>query len=210
MNASGNNGNGLQQVLSNFFTKAILYLTDGFLIAGAGLLAPIFAIFVEKLGGGVLEAGMAFAIFSFTAGIGIFIFSRFEDVHRRSFEKFVVLGYLLALIGYSNYLFLTSVAHLYLAQFILGLAAAIRVPSYDVLLSRNLPHHLAIAWGNWNAVVYIVSSTSALVGATIASVYGFKTLIILMFLMSAVSFIISTFLLKINKSENPHRVEGEQ
>lgn len=191
--------NELRQLLTNLFTKLILYFTDGFLVAGAGLLAPIFAIYVENLGGGVLEAGLASGFFSFTAGIGIFIFSRFEDSHKKSLRKFVVFGYLLALFGYSNYLFLTSVAHLYFAQFILGIAAAIRVPSYDVMLSRNSPHHLAIAWGNWNSLVYIVSSASAIVGATIANAYGFRSLILLMFSFSVASFFISTFLLKKQK-----------
>ena len=210
MNELKNGFNGIENILSDFFTKVILYLTDGFLIAGAGLLAPIFAIFVEKLGGGVLEAGIASAIFSFTAGVGIFVLSRIEDAHKKNFEKFVVLGYLIALIGYSNYLFLTSVIHLYIAQFILGIAAAIRVPSYDVLLSRNSPHHLAVAWGNWNSVAYIVSATSALLGATLASAYGFETLIQVMLLFSSISFFISIFLLKTKGQKLCHPVTDNE
>lgn len=94
-----------EYLLSNLISRLILYLTDGFLIAGAGLLAPIFAIFVEKIGGSILEAGIASGIFSLTAGIGIFVI---------------------------------SVNHLYLTQLILGIAAAIRVPSYDVMLTKQV------------------------------------------------------------------------
>ena len=189
--------NLIEQLLANFFTRVILYLTDGFLIAGAGLIVPIFAIFVERIGGSLIEVGIASALFSFTAGIGILIISRFEDAHNRNFRQFVVLGYLLALTGYLNYLFLSTVTHLYFAQVLLGIASAVRVPSYDALLSRNTPNHLAVACGNWNAVVYIVSASAALIGASIASAYGFKLLILVMVFLSSVAFLLSLALLKV-------------
>lgn len=172
---------------------AILYLTDGFLIAGTALLAPIFAIFVESIGGGIIEAGTAFTVFALTAGIGILFFSRIEDTSE-NYPKFVSIGYALAAFAYLLYIFINSPWQLYFAQFILGIAAAIRVPAYDVLLSRHSSHHLAVAWGNWNATAYLVSACSATLGAIIASTLGFTTMLMIIFILSLISFFLSFFL----------------
>jgi len=196
MSSLSNLDTRFEAFFSSFFTKFILYAIDGFLIAGAGLLAPIFAVFVEKIGGSLIEVGVAFSIFSFTAGIGIFVISRLEDVNKKNIKKFVVSGYFLAMIGYTLYLFANSVAFLYVSQFILGIAAAVRVPSYDVLITKSSPNHLAVAWGNWNAVAYIVAGSTATIGATIAAIYGFDALILLMSTLSAVAFLLSLLLMK--------------
>lgn len=185
----------LEHLLTNLFIRTILYLTDGLLISGASLIAPIFAIFVERIGGGILEAGIAVAIYSFTAGIGIFIFSRIED-RVRDFRHFVVIGYFVASVGYFLYLFVSSPPLLFVAQFILGIATAIRVPAYDVLLSQSASGHLAVAWGNWNSMAFLVSASGAFVGAIIASIFGFHTLLWLLFLLTFTSFMISLVFLK--------------
>ena len=52
----------------------LLLEADGFVLFGFGLLAPIYAIFVEKIGGDVLDAGIAYAIYLFVLGIFIYLF----------------------------------------------------------------------------------------------------------------------------------------
>lgn len=185
----------IEHLLSHLFTRIIIYLTDGFLIAGAGLLVPIFAIFVESIGGGILEAGTAVTVFALTAGVGILFFSRIEDSFKH-YPQFVTLGYGIATLAYLLYIFTNTLEELYLAQFLLGIAAAIRVPSYDVLISKHSPRHLAVAWGNWNATVYFVSAFSATLGAIIAATFGFTTMLTLVFILSLVSFFLSLFLLR--------------
>lgn len=195
----------IEHLLAHFLTRIILYLTDAFLIAGAGLLIPIFAIFVETVGGGILEAGTAVTVFALTAGVGILFFSRIED-NFKHYPQFVTVGYGIATLGYLIYIFTTSLGQLYFAQFLLGIAAAIRVPSYDVLLSQHSPKHLAVAWGNWNATVYFVSALSATFGAIIAATFGFTTMLTFVFVLSFMSFLLSLFLLR-SPDNNHHPQE---
>ena len=54
-----------ENILSNLFLRGVIYIADGLIVAGSSLLAPIFAIFVEEIGGGIPEAGIAVAIYSF-------------------------------------------------------------------------------------------------------------------------------------------------
>lgn len=185
----------VEHTLTNLFVRAILYITDGLLITGASFLAPIFAIFVEQIGGGVIEAGTAVTIYSLTAGIGIFVFSRMED-KIRDFRHFVVIGYLVASLGYLIYLFAHNITILFIAQFVLGLGTAIRIPAYDVLLSQSAPGHLAVAWGNWNSLAFLATAVGAFVGALIASIFGFQTLLIILFFLTVAALSISLVLLR--------------
>lgn len=43
----------------------ILLFTDGLVLVAAAMLAPIYAIFVEKIGGDLLDASLAGAIYIF-------------------------------------------------------------------------------------------------------------------------------------------------
>lgn len=184
----------LERILSSIFLRAIIYLADGFIVASSSLIAPIFAIFVERIGGGIPEAGIAMTIYSLTAGFGIIYFSRTED-RLKDFKDFVVVGYLFAVCGYLIYFFATSIWILYLAQFVLGIATAIRVPAYDALLTQSAPGHVAIAWGNWYAMVFFVTAINAFGGAIIADTYGFRVLILIILIFSLMAFIVSLLLI---------------
>lgn len=190
----------VSHIVFRTFTSVILYLTDGFLIAAATLLGPIFAVYVEHIGGTIIDAGLAFAIFSLTAGIGVLIFSRVENKVKH-YAIFVTVGYLLAAFAYTLYIFITNPFQLFFAQFILGIAAAVRLPAYETLISGKSPH-IAVAWGNWNATVYLVSAFSAITGATIASVFGFTSMLVLIAFLALVSLVLSLAIIKFRVSDN--------
>lgn len=192
----------IEQIIANTFTRVVIYLTDGFIIAGAALLVPIFAIYVGSIGGGIIEAGFAYSIFFLTAGIGILILSRIED-SLGDYPKFLNIGYALACLAYLLYIFANSPYQLYFAQFILGIAAAVRVPAYDVLLTKHSSQHLAVAWGNWNATAYLVSAFSAIFGAVIASTFGFKAMLVLIFILSVISYLLSLLLVRSGNEISP-------
>ncbi|PIP24842.1 MAG: hypothetical protein COX34_02005 [Candidatus Nealsonbacteria bacterium CG23_combo_of_CG06-09_8_20_14_all_36_12] len=58
----------------------ILLLTDGLFLLAAAMLGPIYAIFVEEIGGDILTAGTSFAIFALVMGTLILIIGRIEDI----------------------------------------------------------------------------------------------------------------------------------
>lgn len=206
----------LEEVLSNLFLRAVIYVADGLIVAGSSLIVPIFAIFVEEIGGGIPEAGIAISIYSLTAGLGILFFSRIED-RIKDFRHFVVMGYLLAVVGYIIYFFASSIAILFIAQFVLGVATAVRVPAYDVLLSQSAPGHIAVAWGNWYSMVFIVSAVNAFAGAMIAETFGFRVLILMILVFAFMAFVASLLLLSgpdrsrfIPRSDVDALVQGDQ
>jgi len=108
--------------------RKILLISDAFYILSGALMAPIYALYVEKVGGDLLDASTTFALFMLTAGIVIYVLGLWEDKSKHK-RKFVILGYGLGVLGTLGYLFVNSVYFLFLVQIILGLSAAFKDPA---------------------------------------------------------------------------------
>jgi uncharacterized membrane protein len=177
-----------------------LLLTDSFSILAAGMFGPIYAIFVERIGGDILDAGGAYAAFAIASGVFLFLISRWED-HVKHKEKLIVIGYSLGSLGILGYLFISAPIHLFLVQAVLGIAGAISSPAYDAIFSRNLDKgRFASEWGMYESMEYIVTAIAALSGAFIASLYGFPSLFLMMFFISLIGLFISFRLFFISKN----------
>ena len=178
--------------------KKILLFSDAFYILSGALMGPIYALYVEKIGGDLLDASTTFALFMLTAGAVVFALGLWEDKSKHK-RKFVIFGYSLAVLGTFGYLFVNSVYSLFVVQIILGLAAALKAPAYDELFSKASAKHLAFSWGEWEALDYFALGGGAIIGGVIASKFGFQTLLFVMFLLAVFSFLVSMLLLKKTK-----------
>ncbi len=175
-----------------------LLLAEGFFLFASGLLGPIWAVYVEDIGGDILDASGAFGLFMLTAALVTYVLSKIEDRQRHK-AKFVVFGYLIGVIGYTGYIFVESTFQLLLVQAILGLTVAIKDPAYDGLFSKFAKKHITLAWGEWEAMDYLTTGASAIVGGLIAKFFGFKTLIFLMIAFSLVGLLTSLSLLRLKR-----------
>jgi MFS family permease len=174
----------------------ILLFADFFMILAMGMLTPIYAIFVEEIGGDILSASSAWAIFTLTSGILIFLMGRWEDKQRKkgiSFKRFIFFGYLIRSIAFLSYFFVADKYQLFLVQILLGIGVATTVPAYDSLYSRFLSKgRFATEWGAWEGMNMIVAALAAITGGIIATYFGFKTLFLIMFAASLIGLAIST------------------
>ena len=177
--------------------KVLLLSSALYLLAG-GLFGPIYAIFVEKIGGNLLTAGTAYSAFALAAGIMIFFISKWEDKVKHQ-EKLIICGYALACLGYLGYLFVQTPLHLFIVQIIFGAGTAIGASAYDGLYSRHLDKGKFISgWGAWESMNWITLAISASLGGFIANSYGFRTLFIIMFVLSLFALVTSLMLLRKN------------
>ena len=159
--------------------KILLFSESIILFAGA-LFGPIYAIFVEEIGGDILDASTAFAIFSITSGVVVFLISRMEDRIKEQ-ELLVVVGYAIIGLGYFGYLFVQTPLHLFLLQAFIGVGIALYLPASDAMYSKHLDYtHAASNWGMWEGMNRLVLGVGALAGGLIVSAFGFPILFILM------------------------------
>ncbi len=179
-----------------------LLIADAWATLALGMLGPIYAIFVEEIGGDILDASWAFFTFTLTSGILIFLIGKWEDRFKHK-EKLVLLGYILISIGTLGYIFVFNQLSLLIVQAILGVAVAFLSPAYDSLYSHFvIKKEEASDWGIWEGMGYIVTAIAAVIGGYIADLAGFKTLFIVMFFISLLGVLTSAGLLKNKKYLN--------
>lgn len=165
----------------------LLLALDGFRLTAFGLLGPVYAIFVEQIGGDILDVGTAFAVYSITIGSIAYLTGKLGD---RSIKpsRLLLIGHFFEALGFFGYLFVHNPAQLIIVQLILGIGMAIESPAFDSLLSVNADKgRHSSEWGDWEAMANLVNGITAIIGAAIAKFYGFQVLFILMTISSLTS-----------------------
>jgi len=165
--------------------KAIktLLATNAAILFAAAMLGPIYALFVEEIGGNLLDASLAGGVFALAAGLTSLLSGRFSDKIKES-RLIVVVGYALIGVGFVLYLVVSSMWSLLLIQAIIGLGEAIYSPAFDALYSSNLDKHkFALEWGMWETVNYFTAAIGAVAGGLLVTYLGFKILFVTMAFM---------------------------
>jgi len=170
--------------------KILLCIQALFALAG-GLFGPLYAVFVEEIGGDLLTAGSAYFLFALTVGILIFFISRWED-HVKHKEKLIIIGFGLSALGFLGYNFVFEQIGLFIVQIIFGLGEAVCAPAWDGLYSKYLDKGKFISeWGLYESLNYIIIALGALAGGVIAEFFGFRILFVIMFIISIIGLLIS-------------------
>jgi len=164
------------------FNKAlrILLITNGMILLAAAMLGPIYALFVEKVGGDLLDASLAGSVFAFIAGTTVLLSGKYADKFKEK-KLFVVLGYIITGIGFLLYTQVNSVWFLLLIQALIGFGEAVYNPSFDAIYSEHLDSGKGgTEWGAWEAMNYYATAIGALIGGTIVTHFGFNPIFVIM------------------------------
>ncbi len=136
------------QKLQRYFLKDInpvirfLILSDTVIIGAAGLLGPIFALFVEDFitGGNAAVAGIAAGVYLFSRSILQIPIAHFLDKIRGEKDDFwlmVCFSILFALVPLF-YLVIHTPLQLYIVQFVLGFFTAFTYPAFMAIFTRHI------------------------------------------------------------------------
>lgn len=160
---------------------ARILLTASFLsIFASGLLAPIYAVYVGRIGGDVLAAGTTAAAFSIVAGVLTITFGHSRFLLRHS-RIVIVLGYGLVTTAQLFYLVIRTPLELFAVQAAMGVAVALLEPTWDAMYSKDLSHDDAgRQWSLWAGARDLAVGISALVGAALVAFASFEVLFLVM------------------------------
>jgi MFS family permease len=179
----------------------LLIVSSFFYGLAAGLLGPIYAIYVEQIGGDILTAGYSYALFTIICGVFILLLGIWENRSKHQ-EKIIIASRILAVIGFMGYLFVSNPVDLFLVQIVLGISVAFVVPAFDSFYSRHIDKNRETEeWGAWEGVYQISLGISAVVGAVVADFFGFKTLIWLMIMFAVFSLIVACLMVVKSKKK---------
>lgn len=178
-----------------------LIISDVLIVGSTGMLAPLFALFVEDfiIGGDAVVVSIAMGIYLIARSILQIPIAQMVD--RKKGEKddyffmitFSVIAALLPLI----LLIINQAWQLFLLQFALGVATAITYPSYMAIFTRHIDKNKeGTEWGVYYTLTDLGSAILAIIGGYIAKNIGFYHLIITMSLLNLSG---SLFLLPIKR-----------
>jgi len=174
--------------IKHYFLKDInpvirfLIVSDTVLIGAAGLLGPIFALFIEDfvVGGDEAVAGMAAGIYLFSRSILQIPIAHIIDKIRGEKDDFWLMFIFTLLIAIIPLLYLAvkTPGQLYLVQFILGFFTAFTFPAYMAIFTRHIDKNKeGTEWGLYFTLTDVAGATFAMIGGYVAISVGFPTLI---------------------------------
>lgn len=140
------------------------------------MLTPIWTSLTMRLGGGVLDAGIGYGLFSIATGLVILVAGRTQwfNSHLRAC---VFWGFALSAIADLAYLVAHEVWQVFLVQAAGGLAVGFMNPAWDALFCEDMEEgEAASRWTLWSGGVSLAMGVAALAGGFIVSRFGYDAL----------------------------------
>ena len=161
-----------------YYLMSLLIVLNIIIIGTANFITPVWAKFVQSIGGDLRTAGNAIGIFAIILGIFTYLAGMIENKLQKN-ELFLVLTQGMFAIGYLGYLLIHHAWQLYLIQIWLGLAGAFQAPALYSLYQSYIPREkVTWAWGLWNASFNVAMGLGALAGSYLVSLTDFNIMFI--------------------------------
>ncbi len=153
----------------------LLLLAEMIFVFGSGLYGPIYAIFVQKIGGDLLDVGAAYAFFLIAMATLEYPVGKLMDKYGK--KTFLAAAYIIATLVIFGYIFIDSVIDLFVLQILMGVAFAIGDPAWDAWSSEIVPKKdSGFDWAMYHMVSGYSAGISALIGGAVAQYLGFSAL----------------------------------
>lgn len=165
-------------------TIRTLIFSDFLLHSGWGLIGPFFAIFLTQQikGGNLAMVGFAAAVFWLIKSLFQPFIAHYLDLKRGEEDDFnaLVRGFYVANLIPLGYFFSSQIWHIFLLEFIRGIAMAYVVPSWMAIFTRHINKGWeALSWSIHSTAIGFSIGLAAAFGGIIATFLGFKIVFIL-------------------------------
>jgi len=169
----------------------LFLVANSLFILAVGMLGPLYALFVQDIGGDILVVGASWSIFMIISGLGIFLMGRIQDKIKKD-KSFILIGYGLMSLGFLGYFFISNVMQLFIVQILLGISMMIQTPVLDSFYTKYLERgKFASQWAVWEGMYFVIMGIAALIGAFFVKIFGFKNLFLVMFFLSLIGLFVA-------------------
>jgi predicted MFS family arabinose efflux permease len=156
-------------------------------------------MFVSKIGGSIIDAGIGYAIFSILTGLIIIISSNIEWF-KNNLELIVFLGFTIATIGDFSYFFVHNAFGLFLVQATNGISVGLLNPAWETLYSNDTNEEdTHKSWSIWGGGANISIGIAALLGSGITTLFGFKSMFVATAVVNTVAIVFAYSIYKNRK-----------
>ena len=120
----------------------------------------MYSAFTEKVGGSILDAGIAFAAFSMATGALITVIGTRPWFHLHV-RTCLMVGFLVSASCDVSYVFVANKWQLFAVQIVAGLATGLIEPAWDSLFTDDIEHSSAKHWSVWAGGSHLVAGAAA-------------------------------------------------
>ena len=186
-------------------------LADLFLLAGWGLVQPIFSVYVlEKVEGATLvTVGIAVAIYWILKSLLQLPVANYLDKTDGESDDFkaLILSLFLGALAAFSYILIGKTWHLYLVEILHAVAFALYVPAWSAIFSRHVDkNRVSFDWSLDSTVAGLSAGVSGFLGGGMAAKLGFSDVFIL---AGALSLVAAFVLLLMPEMIFPKKTVGE-
>jgi len=154
------------------------------------MLVPMYAAFTERVGGSILDAGIAFACFSMATGIFVSLVGT-RPCFQNHVKAFLALGFLGSACCDISYIFVQNRWQFFAAQVVAGLATGLIEPAWDSLFTDAIEHSSAKHWSIWSGSTHLIAGAAALLGGVVVAYSSFRVLFVTMGLIDVVATLVA-------------------
>lgn len=153
----------------------------------AGLLNPVYALFVLRIGGGAFDAGATNGAFYMTAGLLMLVLSGRQD-RIRDRRKILAAGFLIEALSSLMLLAVNNITEMYMVQLVHAIGVALWVPALKAVYAdmEDSGHH-AKEWSWFEGGDHFITGLAALTGGSLIALLSFKATFICMTIAQVVS-----------------------
>jgi len=178
-------------MLRSLSPQARLLLAISFLTTFAeSMLVPMYAAFTEKVGGSILDAGIAFAVFSIATGVVITLIGT-RPWFQEHIRSCLIVGFVVSASCDISYVFVQNKWQLFIAQVVAGLATGLIEPAWDALFTDDIEHSSAKHWSIWAGGSHLVAGGAALLGGLVVAYFSFTALFLAMGFIDSVAVVVA-------------------
>ncbi len=147
---------------------------------GDNLIGPFYAVFVQEIGGSILDIGFTVTVFAICTGILMILAGKISDKINK--ELIAVFGYLLYALGSLLYLVISSPWQLFGLQIVFAIGTACLAGPLNALFAKYIQKDkVGEQWGIEGGSSYIAVGLASFFGALIVNQWGFQVLFLIMF-----------------------------
>ncbi|HEY9658303.1 MAG TPA: MFS transporter [Allocoleopsis sp.] len=182
------------------FAKILLLISTAEVIASN--LFPLYATYVQHIGGNLFDVGSTLALQSIVVGVGSILSSRIATKYKTE-KLHLVLGYLISAFVFLAYPHITNPQQFYITQFVDGIGLSLVIPAFSGLYSsiQEAGQHTK-GWGNYFGSANIAAGIALLASGSIAQHFGYNTLFYAVAAFEFLTVIMALCLFRLNLEQN--------
>jgi len=157
---------------------------------GASLFGPLYAVYVEEIGGSLLDIGNTVALYTIMNGILIILFGKLSDNYNKG--MFATLGLFIGALCNLGYIFISTPLQLYVLQIGFALSNGILFAPFAALFAKHIDENKSgFLWALEGGGSRILAGIGIMLGVYITHLWGFQTVFIIMFTIQIIATLIT-------------------